>query len=154
VLSITNVVDPFATIGFAPRLLPHIPPSPGEVEAFKRRVATTPILGKNLIADDFRGVAINLFFKRLTDSEYRALGVHRRIMETIAAENGPEVFVYTGPAHVKQAVVDLMRHDMARFTPIALGLVLLVLWLSFGTLRGVFLPVIAVGMALVWTLGV
>src|SRR4029077_17859536 len=47
-----------------------------------------------------------------------------------------------------------MRHNIARFTPIALALMLLVLWLSFGTLRGVFLPVLAVAMALVWTLGV
>jgi predicted RND superfamily exporter protein len=154
VLSITNVVDPFETIGSTPRLLPHIPPSPSDVEAFKRRVATTPILGKNLISDDFHGVAITAFFKSMTDAQYRDLGVHRRIMETIAAEEGPEVFVYTGPAHVKQAVVDLMRRDIARFTPIALALVLLVLWLSFGTVRGVFLPVLAVGMALVWTLGV
>ena len=68
VLSITNVVDPFESIGSTPRLLPHIPPSPSDVEAFKRRVVTTPILGKNLISDDFRGVAITAFFKSMTDA--------------------------------------------------------------------------------------
>src|SRR5438128_1879435 len=65
-----------------------------------------------------------------------------------------DVFASTGAAHVKQPAVDLMRRDIARFTPIALALMLLVLWLSFGTLRGIFLPVLAVAMALVWTLGV
>src|SRR3989449_7432380 len=152
--SITNVVDPFANVGLTSRLLPHIPPTPDEVEAFKRRLAATPLLGKNLIADDFRGVAITAFFKNLTDAQYLDLGVDRRIMETLAAEAGPEALVYTGAAHVKQAAVDLMRRDIARFTPIALALMLLVLWLSFGTLRGIFLPVLAVAMALVWTLGV
>src|SRR5438477_151201 len=48
-LSITNVVDPFANVGLTSRLLPHIPPTPDEVEAFKRRLAATPLLGKNLI---------------------------------------------------------------------------------------------------------
>src|SRR5206468_3992257 len=42
VLSITNVVDPFANVGLTSRLLPHIPPTPDEVEAFKRRLAATP----------------------------------------------------------------------------------------------------------------
>src|SRR3989449_2173653 len=154
VLSITNVVDPFANVGLTSRLLPHIPPTPDEVEAFKRRLAATPLLGKNLIADDFRGAAITAFFKSLTDAQYLDLGVDRRIMEILAAEAGPEALVYTGAAHVKQAAVDLMRRDIARFTPIALALMLLVLWLFFGTLRGVFLPVLAVTMALVWTLGV
>src|SRR6266705_3266505 len=154
VLSITNVVDPFANVGFTPRLLPRIPPTPDEVEAVKRRLAAIPLLGKNLIADDFRGAAITAFFKNLTDAQYLDLGVDRRIMETLAAEDGPEALVYTGAAHVKQAAVDLMRRDIARFTPIALALILLVLWFSFGTLRGIFLPVLAVAMALVWTLGV
>src|SRR2546425_1174201 len=153
-LSITNVVDPFANVGLTSRLLPHIPPTPDEVEAFKRRLAATPLLGKNLIADDFRGVAITVFFKNLTDAQYLDLGVDRRIMETLAPEAGPETLVYTGAAHVKQAAVDLMRRNIARFTPIALALMLLVLWLSFGTVRGVFLPALAVAMALVWTLGV
>src|SRR6266702_8703180 len=154
VLSITTVVAPFANVGLTSRLLPRIPPTPDEVEAFKRRLAATPLLGKNLIADDLRGAAITVFFKNLTDAQYLDLGVDRRIMEALAAEAGPEALVYTGAAHVKQAAVDLMRRDIARFTPIALALMLLVLWLSFGTLRGIFLPVLAVAMALVWTLGV
>src|SRR6266566_2010176 len=154
VLSITNAVDPFANPGFTPRLLPRIPPTPDEVEAVKRRLAAIPLLGKNLIADDFRGAAITAFFKNLTDAQYLDLDVDRRIMEILAAEDGPEAFVYTGAAHVKQTAVDLMRRDIARFTPIALALMLLVLWFSFGTLRGISLPILAVAMALVWTLGV
>src|SRR5207247_2419521 len=61
---------------------------------------------------------------------------------------------YTGAAHVKQATVDLLRRDLVRFTPLALGLVLVVLWFSFRTLRGVVLPVLTFGGALVWTLGI
>jgi len=154
VLSITNVVDPTAYFASAARLLPRIPPTPDEVEALKRKLAATPLVGKNLIADDFRGAAIVVFFENLTDAQYLDLGVDRRIMDLLAAENGPEALFYTGAAHVKQAAVELMRRDIARFTPIALVLMLLVLWLCFRTVRGISLPILAVAMALVWTLGV
>src|SRR5438445_8131760 len=154
VLSITNVVDPTAYFASAARLLPRIPPTPDEVEALKRKLAATPLVGKNLIADDFRGAAIVVFFENLTDAQYLDLGVDRRIMDLLAAENGPEALFYTGAAHVKQAAVELIRRDIARFTPIALALMLLVLWLSFRTVRGISLPILAVAMALVWTLGV
>src|SRR5205809_546535 len=154
VLSITNVVDPTAYFASAARLLPRIPPTPDEVEALKRKLAATPLVSKNLIADDFRGAAIVVFFENLTDAQYLDLGVDRRIMDLLAAENRPEALFYTGAAHVKQAAVELMRRDIARFTPIALALMLLVLWLSFRTVRGISLPILAVAMALVWTLGV
>src|SRR5438093_1258810 len=100
VLSITNVVDPTAYFASAARLLPRIPPTPDEVEALKRKLAATPLVGKNLIADDFRGAAIVVFFENLTDAQYLDLGVDRRIMDLLAAENGPEALFYTGAAHV------------------------------------------------------
>src|SRR5437667_330472 len=154
VLSIANAVDPAADVLHPPRLLPRIPPEPAEVEALKRKLAATPLYGKNLVSDDFTGAAINIFFKNLTDAQYLDLGIDRKIGAILAAERGPEEFFYTGAAHVKQAAVELMRRDLVRFTPVALVLVLIVLWFSFRTVRGVILPVLTVGGALVWTLGI
>src|SRR6266566_621451 len=105
-------------------------------------------------ADDVFAPSTILKIARVTDALYLDLGVDRRIMDLLAAENGPEALFYTGAAHVKQAAVELMRRDIARFTPIALVLMLLVLWLFFRTVRGISLPILAVAMALVWTLGV
>src|SRR5437667_942099 len=154
VLSIANAVDPAADVLHPPRLLPRIPPEPAEVEALKKKLAATPLYGKNLVSDDFTGAAINVFFKNLTDAQYLDLGIDRKIGAILAAERGPEEFFYTGAAHVKQAAVELMRRHLVRFTPFALVLVLIVLWFSFRTVRGVILPVLTVGGALVWTLGI
>src|SRR5262249_16987966 len=90
----------------------------------------------------------------LTDTQYVDWGVDRQINAVLAAERGPEQFFYTGAAHVKQSAVELMQHDLTRFTPMALLFVLAVLWLSYRTVRGVVLPVVTVSLALVWTLGV
>jgi predicted RND superfamily exporter protein len=154
VLSIANAVDPAANVLHPPRLLENIPPSPGEVAALKKKLAATPLYGKNLVADDFRGAAITVFFRNLTDTQYLDLGVDQQIERVLAEESNPERFFYTGAAHIKQSAVELMRRDLFRFTPVALLLVLLVLWLSFRTVRGVVLPVLSVGLALVWTLGI
>jgi len=152
VLSITNAVDPAADVFEPPLLLPHVPPEPGEVAALKTKLATTPLYGKNLVADDFQGAAINIFFKNLTDAQYRDLDIDAKIRNVLDEEHG--TFYYTGAAHLKQVAVEMMRRDLLRFTPIALGLVLLVLWLSFWTVRAVVLPVVSVLFAMVWTLGV
>ncbi len=154
VLSIANAVDPASDVALPRRLLTRIPPPPDEVEELKKKLVATPLYGKNLVNDDFTGAAINVFFKSLTDARYAELGIDRKIMDVLAAERGPEDFFYTGAAHVKQAAVELMRRDLERFTPVALVLMLLVLWFSFRTVRGVVLPVLAVGGALVWTLGI
>src|SRR5881397_2072273 len=150
VLSIANAVDPAEDVFKPPRLLPSIPPSSVEVQELKQKLRSTPLYGKNLVADDFKGAAINVFFRNLTDAEYLDLGIDDQIRDVLAGESGPERFFYTGAAHVKQAAVELMRRDLFRFTPIAL---LAILWLSFWTVRGVVLPVVSVVMALVWTLG-
>jgi predicted RND superfamily exporter protein len=154
VLSITNAVDPANDVFEPPPLLPHIPPTPEEVTALKQKLTSTPLYGKNLVADDFKGAAINIFFKNLTDAEYTDLDVDATIRALLARETGPERFFYTGAGHLKQSAVDMMRHDLFRFTPIALALVLVVLWLSFWSVRGVVLPIVSVLLALVWTLGV
>jgi len=153
VLSIANAVDPAEDVFKPPRLLPSIPPSSVEVQELKQKLRSTPLYGKNLVADDFKGAAINVFFRNLTDAEYLDLGIDDQIRDVLAGESGPERFFYTGAAHVKQAAVELMRRDLFRFTPIALLVILAVLWLSFWTVRGVVLPVVSVVMALVWTLG-
>ena len=153
-LSITNAVDPAADVFHPPPLLPRIPPALGDIEALKKKLTAIPIYGKNLVAADFKGAAINVFFKNLTDVQYADLRIDEKIRDVLAAETGPEQFFYTGAAHLTQAALELMRRDLARFTPLALALILLSFWLSFWTLRGVILPALSVLMALSWTLGV
>ncbi len=154
VVSITNAPDPAANVISPPRLLPRLPPTPDDIATLKTKLSNTPLYGKNLVADDFHAAAINVFFKDLTSAEYRDHGIDARIREILAAQGGPEEFFYTGAAHVTQATVDLMRGDLFRFTPIAVALILLVLWLAFRSWREVLLPMLSVAVALVWTIGI
>src|SRR5258706_3549557 len=63
VLSLTNTVDVAADVFTPPKLLPKIPPDPEEVAALRAKLAAVPLYRKNPVSDDFRGTAINIFFK-------------------------------------------------------------------------------------------
>ncbi len=154
VMSITNALDPAADAYDPPKLIPNLRLTPHEVDALKDKLSTTSLYANNLVAPSFDGAAINVFLENLTDAQYQDLGIDRRISEILAAESGPEQLFYTGASHVKQVAVEYMRRDLFRFTPIALALVMLVLWLSFRRLPAVALPLISVSLAMVWTLGV
>src|SRR5262245_46453202 len=153
VVSITNAKDVAADIVNNPRpLLARLPPTPEDVEALRERLRAVPLYRENLVSADGRGAAITVFFKPMSDAESSDLD--RRIEGILAAENGPERFYYTGAAHVREAAVALTRRDLERFTPIALAVIVFSLWLSFRTKRGVMLPLTAVLMAVVCTIGV
>lgn len=154
VISITNAPDIAEDVINQPRLLPHIPPSAAEVDTLKKKLKAIPLYGKNLVAEDFKGVAVNVFLQNLTDVQYYDLAIDRKIHEILTAERGPETFYFTGAAHLTQSALELMRRDLVIFTPIALLLVLIAFWLSFWSVRGVVLPAASVLMALSWTLGV
>jgi uncharacterized protein len=154
VLSLTNAVDVGADVFTPPKLLPKIPPDPEDVAALRTKLEAVPLYRKNLVNEDYTGTAINIFFKQLSDTDYEQLRIDEQIMALIDREAGPERFFFTGAAHVKHEAVGLMRYDLYRFTPIAILLVIVTLWLSFRTKRGVILPFLSVITALVWTLGI
>ena len=154
VLSLTNTVDVAADVFTPPKLLPKIPPDPEEVAALRAKLDAVPLYRKNLVSDDYRGTAINIFFESLSEDAYAQTRLDEQIMALLDRETGPERFFYTGASHIKQQAVELMRRDLYRFTPLALLLVIVTLWLSFRTKRGVMVPLLSVVTALVWTLGI
>jgi predicted RND superfamily exporter protein len=155
VTSVTNAKDPTEDIIRTSRLLRRIPPTPNEVEVLKKKLSQFPLLGRNLVADDYKTAGILVFLENdVTDVRYADLEIDQKIREILDKESGPERFYFFGYEHVQQSLLGLMTQDLARFTPIALALVLAVFWLSFWTVRGVVLPVISVLIALSWTLGI
>jgi len=154
VLSITNAKDIAADVVSPPPLLPRLPPTPEDVAALRAKLEAVPLYRENLVAPDWRGAAINVVFEPLTGTRYADLRLDEEIAAILAEVEGPEQWYYTGAEHVKRAAVDLMRQDLLRFTPLALLAIVFSLWVSFRTKRGVALPVLAVSMALVWTVGV
>jgi uncharacterized protein len=90
----------------------------------------------------------------LSDADYEDSRVNDQILALLDREQGPEELFFTSASHLKQEAAKLMRHDLYRFIPLSLLVVVVTLWLAFRTKRGVLMPLFSVITALVWTLGI
>lgn len=153
VISLTNAVDPAEDVLSPPKFFPDWPPRKDAIEAVRAKLSSVPVYGRNLVSPDFRGAAITVFFENLSHAEYVDRGIDAKLEAVVARHQGPERLFLTGAGHVTEEAIELLRRDLARFTPLAIGLVVIALWGSFRTVRGVLLPLSSVLLALAWTLG-
>jgi predicted RND superfamily exporter protein len=80
--------------------------------------------------------------------------IDHQIRAMAAEELGPGVDTWlVGSAHIKAETTRTLIDDLMLVIPLAVLLIAVVAFLSFRTLRGVLLPVSAIGLSLVWTVG-
>ncbi|MBI3248901.1 MAG: MMPL family transporter [Deltaproteobacteria bacterium] len=154
VISLTNAPDIITSVAReSARLVPDVNAPHAAMADLKRRLSEQPVYLKNLVSADGRAAAINIFFENLGDDEFFRRGIDDRIQALVEKENGPEKLYYTGLPHFKVHSTRSMWADLTLFIPLTLLLLVVVLFLSFRSLRGVLLPTITVVVSLVWTLG-
>lgn len=157
VISLTNVRNPIADVLNPPLLIPEIPTTTAARDRLRGRIKDNPLFAGNLISPDSRGAAINVFFKDDARSEEAAQRIDAELEALLAEmrkEDGPEHFYLTGLSHLKVKGLALMRRDLAVLAPASLALVVVVLFFSFRTRRGVVLPLLCVLVGVMWTMGV
>jgi len=77
-----------------------------------------------------------------------------RAMEAAARSSGVQERLYFGGVPVLAAELSaIILHDLTLLIPIVLLLIVLTLYVSFGTIRGVLVPLISVIISTVWVLG-
>jgi hydrophobe/amphiphile efflux-3 (HAE3) family protein len=157
VISLTNVRDPIADVLNPPLLIPEIPKTPEARDRLRGRIKDNPLFAGNLISGDSRGAAINVFFDHAARTDEAAQRIDAEL-EALLGEmeglGGPERFYMTGLSHLKVKGLALMRRDLAVLTPASLALVVVVLFFSFRTRRGVVLPLLCVLCGVMCTMGV
>jgi hypothetical protein len=155
VISLTNAPDVITSVARESAVLvPNVNATHAVLQALKKKLAEQPIYLKNLVSADGRAAAINIFFENIGDDEFFRRGVDDHIQALVAKENGPEQLYYTGLPHFKVYSTRAMWNDLTLFVPLTLLLTIVVLFLSFRSLRGVLLPTTTVVVSLTWTLGI
>jgi len=136
------------------RFIDEIPSAPAALAELRARALADPLYRRTIVSDDGRTAAVNVSFREMTDKEFLGSGLEERIQEILAAEAGPGLrFHIAGRPHLKHAVYHGMLRDLRLLVPVALAVLALVLWVSFGTRRSVILPLGVVAIAIVWTYG-
>lgn len=131
----------------------EVPAAPADLDALRARVRGHPVYGHTLVSEDQRSTAVLVRFDAMSDREFVRRGLGEEVAAVAAHEvPGAEVLV-TGPAHVKAHLSHQILAEMAFILPGVLGFSSLLAFLAFRSARGVLLPQLTIGIALVWTLG-
>ncbi len=156
VISLSNVKG-VQTTGFSlnvGRLLLKLPKTLEESEAYRNKVFASPLYVGNLVSENAKASGILILFDLLSDEEFLERGIDGKIRQRVAETAGDLDYAITGIQSLKVRGAAMMEQDLMKFLPLSFVLVVVVLALSFRTIRGVLLPLAAVSIGVIWTVGV
>lgn len=128
------------------------PTDPEALSALRAAVLSHPLYGDALVSADGRATAMVVFLEQMDEREFVNRDISGHLAGIARDEAGVEVLV-TGNPHIKAALGRTIVSELGLILPLVAGITALLCFLAFRSLRGVLLPVGAIGMSLVWTLG-
>ncbi len=155
VLSLTTVKSiEVGDFGLATgRLMRALPKTAEEAAALRAKVLANPLYVKNVVSPDATAAGISVVFEPMSDEEFLARDLDAKIRALAKEIEGPETIAITGIPTLKVNGARFMEQDIAKFMPLSLLLVVVVLAWAFRTARGVLIPLATIVTAVVWTTG-
>lgn len=155
VVSLTNLEEVrFGESGLTTdRLMPPLPHTPAVTHRFRRRALAHPIARKLIVSPNGDATAIMVEFEAMDDRVFLDRRLDEQLREAVSRVGGPEAVAITGLPTIKVHAARYMIEDLARFVPLGILVVFLVLAWAFRRWRGVLLPMSTVLVGLAITLG-
>jgi predicted RND superfamily exporter protein len=120
-----------------------------DMEKFSAIVLPVDLFHKNLISADRKTTALTLVLKNDADPDTVIRGVRK-----LLADGPKDLALYQiGMPLVSEALVKFTQKDFSRLPPLTFLLIAVILLFLFRRAQYVLLPLAAMGLALVWTLG-
>lgn len=126
---------------------------PEELARLREDVAANPLYRGRLVSEDGRMTALVVYLRGLGNRELIERGIPGRIAALAEEESGPAEVHVTGPPVVKAANARALIDSLSFALPAALILGGVVVYVAFGSLRAVLLPLAGIALAVVWMLG-
>jgi predicted RND superfamily exporter protein len=119
----------------------------------RKRILSDALLRGLIVSTDARTtlITVKLAFPE-TDSG-RAVRVYSRLKSIVDPEMGPEQIYIAGVPMAMALSGEYVHRDLSWLFPAVTIMIVLVLFLSFGTVLGVLLPLIVVLMSVTWSVG-
>jgi predicted RND superfamily exporter protein len=135
-------------------LVEKIPTGPKELAALKKQALENPLYQKNLISVDATTTAIIIELEhRPQASDIYKKEVFTNINQILKDEFPPNKKYYlSGTTTIEYYYAKYMQDDLKKFMPLILGVVFIVLVLSFRSIVGFILPFLVVILSLIWTM--
>jgi hypothetical protein len=127
-----------------------LPDTPQELDSLKNRVMSKALYKGNIVSENGKATLIIFTLESEGDKQKMA----KEIKEKISALNIPEKLYFGGMPMLINDIEVMISTDIVRLIPIILFLMILILFLSFRTARGVILPLVSAGISVIWTVGI
>ncbi len=126
-----------------------LPAAASQLDSLKEYVFSKDLYKGAVVSDD--GTATAILFTLLPEGDKQE--VANEIKSKIEKLNLPEKLYYGGLPMMMNDINDLIISDIVWLIPIVFLIISIVLLLSFKSFRGVMLPLLTAGLAVIWTMG-
>ncbi len=127
-----------------------LPTTQQELDSLKAYVFSKEMYKGTIISDD--GTAAAIMFTLLPDVDNQA--VAKEIKAKVEKLDIPEKLYFGGLPIMMNDINDLIISDIVWLVPIIFIVLLIILLLSFKSLRDALMPLLTAGLSVIWTLGI
>ncbi len=130
----------------------HVPQTEQEVEEFKEKILASQS-GQSLVAKNGKAALILITLEPDLFGNEEADKLTEEVLKITQGREGPEKIYVVGDAYVSNYAKNSMMRDLSFLFPLICLVVMVVLYLSFRSKRGVVLPLLTVFLSVIWMTG-
>ncbi len=147
-----NIVGTAEGIEVIP-LMEEVPTTPAEIEALKEALYGNEMFVGWLVSED-RTAAV-ILAKIVHGQQDKQIYAYEEIKKIVEREQGDGDRIYiAGQPVLEVTFVEYVVKSLKAMLPIVVGVIVILLYLTFGSLRGVVLPLLVVTASVIWTHGI
>jgi len=121
-----------------------------EAEELKTEIISNKLVSGSLISDDGTATLIVYTVKDGVNAE----ALSNVVMQKISGMNIKTKHYYAGAPFLRGYIDNIVAYDLRTLIPIAFLVIAFVLYLSFHSFRGIIIPLLTAGLAIIWALGI
>ncbi len=145
-----KVESGFFGIEIAP-MTSELPQSPETIAQFKADILGSPYAGR-LVTLDGRGAALFLELDSLVMGPERN-ELMAQVEAIVEGYRGPEQIHVVGDAYILYYTEQAMKEDLVKLVPFVVVIIGAVLYATLRSVLGIIIPLVTVGMSVIWTVG-
>lgn len=127
----------------------EIPKTVEAMQDYQDRVMGSRMVKDRFVASDGKAASISIELKKDADQ----VEVAKRVIDIVGKYKGPEEIFISGLPYMNLVLSQSMGRDLKIMLPIVILVIVVVLYLSFWSLRGVLLPLLVVSLSTIWAVG-
>jgi len=127
----------------------NVPASPSDMEAYREKLLRSKLLEDRVVSGSGDAAALSVELKAGVNIKE----VGTEVREVVAGYDGPETVELAGQPYLNSAFSEAITDDLTILIPLVFLAIIIVLYVTFRSPRGVLLPLLVVALSITWTVG-